>query len=250
MLTKKRQRRYLTEKEREWLNELVAFDELRDEQALHRLRLGIKKIRALAELSAQVQGKRFSKDFRPLKKMFRQAGQIRDSRSQLRLLEAHQLVSPEYRERRVHELQDAGEKFSRHVRSYRKQGLKAGRLILGDLRSIQGSRIRRWVAHEIIRTGLLLTQSADDLHSARKKIKALLYVQKILPAKLASQLRLNTEYLDNLQDRIGKWHDLLVAATDWPNKDDAGEQKMVQECREKEQAVRALADDFYRRAHG
>ena len=250
MLTKKKQRRYLTDKEQQWLDELVAFDSSHDEEALHRLRLGIKKIRALVELSAKVRGKRLSKDFRPLKKMFHQAGMIRDSRSQLRLLEAHQLGSPEYRERRANELRAAGEKFAGRVRSYRKQGKKAGRMLLADLHSIHGSHIRRWVALKLIHTGLLLTQSADDLHSARKKIKTLLYVQKILPAKLASSLRLNREYLDNLQDSIGKWHDLLVAATGWPEKDDAGEQRMIQECREKEQAVRALADDFHRRAHG
>jgi CHAD domain-containing protein len=250
MLTKKKQRRYISEKERQWLDELVAFDESRDEEALHRLRLQIKKIRALVQLSGHVRGRRLAKDFRPLKKMFRVAGMIRDSRSQLRLLEEHKLVSPEYRERRVRELRDAGENFSRHVRAYRKQGKKAGRMLLADLHSIHSGRIRRWVANEIIRTGLLLTKSGDDLHLARKKIKALLYVQKILPQKMAAQLRLDRGYLDSLQDNIGKWHDMLVAATDWPDKSDAGEMQMMQECREKEQAVRALADDFYRRAHG
>lgn len=250
MLTKKKQRQYLTGKEQQWLDDLVAFDESRDEEALHRLRLGIKKIRALVRLSGHQRGKSLAKGFRPLKKMFRQAGMIRDSRSQLRLLEEHNLLSPEYRERRDRELRDAGDQFSRRVGVYRKQGKKAGRMLLADLHSIHSGRIRRWVANEIIRTAILLTKSADELHRARKKIKTLLYVQKILPNKLTTQLRLNTAYLDKLQDSIGKWHDVLVAATDWSDKSDAGEQQMLRECREKEQVVRALADDFYRRAHG
>jgi CHAD domain-containing protein len=251
MLTKKKQRQYISEKEHQWLDELAAFDETRNEEALHRLRLGIKKIRALVRLSAHVRGKRNSGDLRALKKMFRHAGMIRDTRSQLRLLEDHQLLSPEHKERRVRQLQDAANKFSRRITDYRKKGKKAARLLLADVESIHSGEIRRWFAGEIIQTGVLLTRSGDDLHLARKKIKTLLYVQKILPQKLATQLRLDRDYLDNLQDAIGKWHDAVVAAeaaSDWPDKDDAGEQQMIGACREKEQAIRVLSDNFHRKA--
>jgi CHAD domain-containing protein len=249
MLSKKKQRRYLSEKERQWLDELTAFDETRDEEALHRLRLGIKKIRALVRLSGHVRGKRLSRELRPLKKMFRQAGMIRDTRSQLRLLQEHRLLSPEHEERRVHQIKDAAEKFSRRITDYRKMGKKAGRLLLADVETIHSGRIRRWFAIEIIQTGILLTQSGNKLHLARKKIKALLYVQKILPQKLAGELRLDRDYLDSLQDTIGKWHDTLVAASDWPVGDEAGEKQMIRQCRETEQAIRVLAHDFYRKAH-
>ncbi len=98
MLTKKRQRQYLTEKEQHWLQELVVFDESRDEKALHRLRLEIKKIRALVELAKVQSGKRAAVHFSGLKKMFRQAGVIRDAGSQVRYLEERHLLSPEFRE--------------------------------------------------------------------------------------------------------------------------------------------------------
>ncbi|HUB61937.1 MAG TPA: CHAD domain-containing protein [Puia sp.] len=249
MLSRKRQRRYITEKGRQWLEELAAFDESRDEEALHRLRLGIKKIRALVRLSEGVRGKRLAGDFRRLKKMFRQAGVIRDTNNQLHLLEERQLLSPEYKEQQVRQIGAAADKFARKIKSYQKTGKKAERQLLADVHSIRGRRIRRWFADEIIGTGILLTSAGDELHLARKKIKTLLYVLKLLPHGLAAQLNLDKEYLDRLQSAIGKWHDTLVAASDWPDKGTAGEQQLMRECRDKEQAIRVLADDFYRKAH-
>ncbi|HTR29091.1 MAG TPA: CHAD domain-containing protein [Puia sp.] len=249
MLTKKKQRQYLYEKEQQWLNELTIFGETQDENALHRLRLGIKKIRALVRLTEGVRGKRLSGDLRPLKKMFRQAGMIRDTRSQLRLLEQHQLLSPDHRELRVLQLKEAADKFCRCVTDYRKEGRKAARLLLADVEAIHGRAIRRWFAGEIIQAGVLLTKSGDELHLARKKIKTLLYVQKMLPEKQVHQLRLDTDYLDQIQDAIGSWHDCVVAAAGRPDQGDAGESQMIQECRAKEQIIRVLADDFHRKVH-
>src|SRR5580704_7833652 len=99
MLTKKRQRQYIAEKEQHWLQELVVFNESRDEKALHRLRLEIKKIRALVELAKVRSGKRAGVHFSGLKKMFREAGVIRDAGSQVRFLEERHLLSKEHRER-------------------------------------------------------------------------------------------------------------------------------------------------------
>lgn len=248
MLTKKKQRQYLAEKEQQWLQELTAYDASRDEEALHRLRLRIKKMRALVRLSASVRGKRLAKDFRLLRKMFRQAGYIRDTRSELNLLEAHQLLSAAYKERRVNQIRAASDKFARGVKKFRKKGKKAGRLLLGDVRSIRGGRIRRWFAEEIVQTGILLTKSGEELHEARKKIKTLLYVIKILPPRLAGRLQLDTDYLDTLQDAIGKWHDVLVASSGNRQMQDGGD-RLSEECREKEQSARALAQDFYRKVH-
>jgi CHAD domain-containing protein len=261
MLTKKQQRQYLSEKGHQWLDDLTAFGKTQDEEALHRLRLGVKKIKALVRLSETVQGKRLAKDFQPLKKMFRQAGIIRDTKNQLRLLEQRNLLSPEYKKRQVQRVQAITDNFSRHVKKYRRKGQKAGRRLFADVRAIRCGPIRRWFANEIIRTGILLSGSGDDLHQtcdlyrardlhqARKKIKTMLYVQKILPQELVEQLRLDRDYLDQLQDTIGKWHDTLVAAADWPAEQQAGERQMVHECREKEQAIRLLADDFHRKTH-
>jgi CHAD domain-containing protein len=249
MLTKSRQRKYLIEKQHDWLSQLKVFGESYDQDALHRLRRDIKKVKALIILSEACTGKRPARDFRPLHKMFRRTGVIRDANNQLLLLEQHQLLSPETRDRHSRQLQTAAASFSAHLGKYRKQSKKAGRRLIADVHSIRTGCIRDWFAAELIRTGILLGSSGDRLHRARKKIKALLYVEKLLPERTAGQLQLNTEYLDQLQEAIGQWHDLMLTTANLGTEDMAAKEMIMHAYREKEVAVRALGNDFYRKAH-
>jgi CHAD domain-containing protein len=253
MLTKKRQRQYITEKEKHWLQELAVFDESRDEKALHRLRLEIKKIRALVELAKVQSGKRAGDHFSGLKKMFREAGVIRDAGSRLRYLEERQLLSPEFRDLQASSIGAAADAFAGQIREFRKEGRRASKRLRTEMQSIHAERIRRWYAREIIRTGILLTGSGGTLHEAgsegtlheaRKKIKTLLYVQRLLPVAITERIRLNTGYLDQLQEAIGQWHDAMVAMAGWAKDDVTGGRLMLQECRDREQTARALANTF------
>ncbi len=249
MLTKKRQRQYITEKERHWLQELVVFNESRDEKALHRLRLEIKKVRALVELAKVRSGKRAGAHFSELKKMFREAGVIRDAASQVRYLEERNLLTNEHRDQQTRSIQLAADDFAAHIHRYRKKGKKASRRLKTDMKPIQTGRIQRWFAREIIRTGILLGSTGDELHEARKRIKTLLYIHKLLPAAITQRVLLNTDYLDQLQESIGQWHDAVVATIDWKEDNPAGRRVVQRECLDKEQAVRTLAGDFHRRIH-
>jgi CHAD domain-containing protein len=240
MLTKKRQRRYLAEKGQRWLRELTVFDDSRDEEALHRLRVEIKKVRALVELTSANSGKPAARHFRGLKKVFKQAGAIRDASSHVRYLEQRNVLSPEQRDQQVRSIRAAAEVFAKHTGQYKKKAKKASRQLRMDIKSIHAGRIRRWYAREIVVTSMLLEGSGDVLHAARKKIKTLLYVYKLLPGAIADRIRLNTEYLDRLQQAIGEWHDAMVAIGEVPEKNEA----MLREFRVKEEAVRKLAADF------
>jgi CHAD domain-containing protein len=248
MLTKKRQRRYLAEKEQHWLQELVVFDESRDEKALHRLRLEIKKIRALVELAKVQSGKRAAAHFSGLKKMFREAGVIRDAGSQVRYLEDRNLLSNEHKDQQTRSIQLAAAAFAAHIHRYRKKGKKAVKRLQTDLQTIHAGRILRWYASEIIETGILLGSTGDELHEARKRIKTMLYVQKVLPKSIAKRVRLNTDYLDRLQEAIGQWHDAVVAIGDWAEDNPAGKRVVQQECLDKVQEVRMLGEGFYQKA--
>jgi CHAD domain-containing protein len=249
MLTKKRQRQYITEKERHWLQELVVFNESRDEKALHRLRLEIKKIRALVELAKVRSGKRAGAHFSGLKKMFREAGVIRDAASQVRYLEERNLLTNAHKDQQAKSIQLAADDFAAHIRRYRKKGKKASRRLKTDIKPIQTRRIQRWFAREIIRTGILLGSTRDELHEARKRIKTLLYIYKLLPVAIAQRVLLNTGYLDELQESIGQWHDAVVAVVDWTEDNPAGKLMVQRECLDKEEAVRALAGDFHQKIH-
>ena len=253
MLTRKRQQEFLSAREKEWLRQLKLFDDTRNDprnqEALHRLRVGIKKIKAFVKLSKACAIKGPVKDFQLLENMFRQAGKIRDIGSQLHFLEQHQPAESEYRNQGKLILQSAAAEFSAQAKEYRRKGKKAGRHLLADAESIRTRCVRTWYAGQLIRTGILLDSSGDQLHKARKKIKTLLYVQKMLPDGMAAQLHLNTGYLDQLQEAIGQWHDTMMATMAWADKVPSAQQGMVRECQEKEAAVRALGNDFYLKAH-
>ncbi len=285
MLTKRRQQKYLSKEENEWRSQLRIFNETRNQEALHGFRIGIKKIQALVQLSKACSGKSAgknrpakkspakksaSKEVKWLTKMFRQAGTIRDANSTLRILQQHQLVSAEYKDQQARQMDAAATGLSELANQYGKKGKKAGRLFSAGIQAIDEDRIRNWYSAQLIRIGILLTWSGGFLHQARKKIKTLLYLHKMLPRELTEQLHLDTDYLDQLQEAIGQWHDSVAAAADFgDNAADLGDNGagfgkngaelgnhaasvkkiLLRDAAEKERTVRALGNDCYRRLH-
>ncbi|HEY4107968.1 CHAD domain-containing protein [Puia sp.] len=233
MLSKTKQKEYLRKKNGEWQLHLHAFAGSRDPEALHQLRVSLKKLKAVARFSKACAGTKALKDFDQLNKMFRQAGLIRDAgKTQQQQLEAAET-----------------EKFLRKIEQYRRNGKRAGRRVIADVRSVTSDSIRDWYAIQLITTGILLTGSSDELHKARKQIKSLLYVEKLLPPPIRESLSLDRKYLDDLQEAIGQWHDAAMMVAAWAGKDHKDSEAMTHDCREKETAVRHLAADFYLHAH-
>jgi CHAD domain-containing protein len=249
MLTGKQQRQYLTKQNNAWQEHLQTFRDSRDPEALHQLRVTLKKLKAVARFSKDCAGTKAVRDFNGLKKMFKQAGVIRDAGNHLQLLERFHPASEEYKTQQQHLQTTETERFIQQIKKYRRQGKRAGRRLVGHVHSIPAHSIQDWYAVQIITTGILLTASGDDLHNARKQIKDMLYVEKLLPATVSADLNLNRPYLDDLQDAIGQWHDAVVVVSTWAGKDLEGSQAMVHACREKESAVRTLAADFYLSVH-
>jgi len=249
MLKKSKQRRYLAKKDKEWQAELDAFGDSRDPEAIHRLRVAVKKIKAVAHFSQACSGRDTKKDLDLLKKMYRQAGTIRDAGNHLQLLEKVH-AAPEFFKQEQQQLQaEASQDFVDSIKTYRKKGKKAARRLLADVRPVRQDCIKDWFAAELIKISILLNASGDELHQARKEIKTLLYVFRLLPSRTARELRLDGDYLDALQNAIGDWHDAFVVAATLSGKELCGAQAMLATSREKETEVRLLAAEFYHRVH-
>lgn len=249
MLNSKKQRKYLARKGKEWESQLQAFDRTHEQDALHRLRVAVKKIKAFARMAEACSGPGAMKDFHFFKKMFRQAGMIRDAGNRLQLLEHFHAAPDAYKQEQQQLMESETTGFIDRIAKYRKKGRKADRRLLAHVQSIRAGCVRDWYARQMIDISALLTASGDRLHKARRQIKELLYVNGMLPARLSTELGLDRKYLDRLQDAIGQWHDATVVVSAWAGKDLAGSQSMVRECREKEAEVRRLAGDFYLHAH-
>ena len=255
MLSRKKQKKYLTKNERDLLVQLQIFSESGNADALHRIRLDVKKVKAFAQMVRACSDKKMSgnkrifKDLGLLKKMYRQAGKVRDATNTIKLLGQQHWVPAAFTAEQDKLRISAADEFRQQVGEYRKKGKKAGRQLLKDVNAIHTSCIRDWYAGQLIRIGVLLTASGDQLHEARKKIKELLYVEKVLPSGLVESLRLDKGYLDELQEAIGNWHDMALIVATYAGREGADGQAMVDECAKREKRVREMAGDFYLRAH-
>ena len=247
MLSRRRQKKYLAKRNEEWQQYLRAFVDSHDPEALHQLRVTLKKLKALARFAAACSGENTLKDFNGLKKMFKQAGLIRDARNHLQLLERFHPAPQGYKDlqQQVHTAET--EKFIRQSKRYRRQGGRACRRLIAGIQSIPDASIRDWYALQLVSTGILLTGSSDDWHQARRQIKELLYVEKLLPSPLRTELHLDTQYLDILQDAIGQWHDAAIVVAAWAGENRESSQAMIGDAHDKEKVVRQLAETFYLR---
>lgn len=184
----------LTHYKKEWQAmeaQLESYFKTRDQEDLHRFRVQVKKTQALLRLC----GRHSHRPFRPVKKIFKQAGILRD---------AFISGTPEGKLARD---------FRRHTGTSLKRIRKAGRALEKTLRPVDPKTLRqfykselRWIAAN------LATPSPALLHDCRKRIKVLLYNYPLVREEL--RFALNTTYLDQLQEAIGKWHDRWLGGKD------------------------------------
>lgn len=205
MLKKKKQRKYLQKRRHAIRCYLADFAASSSPEALHQLRVEIKKLRAFARFAVPKAGETVE----ALRKMFRKAGQIREADLNLLLIKKYRLTNATLEAGQSRLLRQRSRSFRAYTAYYGGQTGKAVAILIQKLKPLRNRRIKRWFKDQLRKTATLLTAPfPDQLHNARKKIKALLYVHALAPGRLP----LNTDYLHVLQEQIGRWHDVAVAA--------------------------------------
>lgn len=212
MLKKKRQQKYLVKRCLEMRRQLHAFAGSGSQEALHKLRVEIKKIRAVEKFTTSFDEKKEDVRLKGIKKVFHAAGTIREANFNLQMMKQYHIKDPAFSADTTHTLQQESEKFRLHAARNDKRIRNTVESLLRAIHSVRNSDIRRWFTRQLKRIATGITASSiDQLHDARKNIKTLLYVHGMLHKQLVESLKLNTIYLDQLQDDIGKWHDTAVA---------------------------------------
>jgi CHAD domain-containing protein len=249
MLSKKRQKKYLRKRGEEVLGRLHAYAFSREQEALHKMRVEIKKMRSFLKFIKACSGQEYAEDFRPVKKIFRRAGRIRDAYNNNKVIEDYRLDNPDFRRQQDQIQEEESAVFVQHIEEYIRKAGRAGRRMEGSLRGISERCIREWAAGQLMKIAVnFMASSMEEFHKGRKKIKNIQHVLTLLPHKLAMKLLLNEEYLDRLQDAIGKWHDAQVAVgllKDATSLNQDGLKKLEEETRRKERDARELSEDFY-----
>ncbi len=184
-----------------------------EQPELHKLRVELKKIKTFIKLVTLYRGKKkVTAQQRSIRLVFDHAGVIREADLNLQMMQHFHINRPAVKDKAGRVLQQEPEKFRSHVTQYDHLIKDLVRSLLRLLRPLRDRKLKRWIDKQLKKITVIVTGTpTEQLHAARKRIKHLGYIYEICPKHLRNKLALNADYLDQLQDMIGKWHDTDVA---------------------------------------
>jgi CHAD domain-containing protein len=233
---------------------LDSFLKTGDQEKLHQFRLQVKKLRALLELFDAASPKsKLSKDFKPVKSIFKHCGVIREAYINLQLSANYGLKNEEFILEQVNAMERGIKEFGESSRKYLKIIKVVHKKLEENLGAIDDDSINEFYKTQLEQIAQLLeTAHFDDrLHDCRKKVKILLYNRKVAANALEGTLNVDNGYLDKLQGRIGDWHDNTLAMelfSALESIDKAIIVRIKKEDTRLKKSINTLAHDFWKKA--
>ena len=222
-------------------------------EALHHFRLQVKKLRALFLLTNATLTDPYQENLlHSLRAIYKHAGRIRSAHINAGLIEKY--ATSEWKDNSMKKLEaNEVKRFHSKQNTYIKTiKLIRGSLIEGfrDIPDKEVTALFKKRLKKLARSFSQANERVDPLHGARKEIKNLLYLYQMLPKTIARKLHLNDKYLNQLQEAIGKWHDVVMAhellETTSPQNSDTLT-AMISEKGSLYQTIRDLTKDFKKR---
>jgi len=213
-MKKKQEIKYFHKEWKQMNNHLEAFLATGDQEQLHKFRVQIKKLRAMLNLVEHTSHQpRLLREFKPVRKIFKYAGNIRDAYTNLLLSERYQLKNEAFETGQQKIIADGIVEFQLHGKKYLKSLKNSYKLLKKQLPKVDDDAIADFYKNQLedIAAKLQGGNFDDEMHDNRKLLKILVYNQRLAGSALGS-LHLNAGYLDKLQKAIGDWHDNIVAA--------------------------------------
>lgn len=190
--------------------QLCRFEDDRKIERLHRIRVDLKKTRAILSFIEKIYRQKIESD--ALKLLFRKAGEIRQFQITTELL-ASLLPPPQLIILNLKKKQDdLTDKFIKDipqylqtVQSFHKNTFLNFSFPNQNLTTKYINRGRKKA------TKSFKCHRRSKMHSFRKLIKKILYVYEILPKKLKRVLEINLRLINKVQNDVGQWHDTYSA---------------------------------------
>ncbi len=179
-------------------------------EELHALRVELKKVKALLFFASRCHGKRkVWEDYRYIKPLFQAAGVVRERQISKKIMQGKSLDIPAKLDRQIalhsEDFVDKIPKFQAGLTKFRKKSTVRLSDISSDSVFDFFARQKKKVKEEVLHH-----KPGTPWHDARKRLKVMMYILAVLPKKSASELQLSHRELDELQELLGDWHDLLV----------------------------------------
>jgi CHAD domain-containing protein len=213
-MKKREEKAYLDKHWKKMQQHFESFIHGQDQEELHQFRVQVKKIRSfLTLLEERKKNDHLQKTFKPVKKVFKCAGVIRDAYLHQQQAREHHISSARFykeqdaiQQAATHDLLDEGR---RHLRRMK----KAKQNLRKQLHAVSADNIKAFYQSQLDSTRSLLQQHGftEQLHDGRKMLKHLMYNQHTVQNGIAEDLHLNFSYIDDLQNVLGQWHDNKLA---------------------------------------
>jgi CHAD domain-containing protein len=205
------QKKYLKERINGVADNLSLFIKDQNPEALHQMRVEVKKAHSLLKLQEFTNpDTKTVYFFRPVRKIFKAGGLIREAQLTLENLDTISIQDEKIR----HLLQCIVEKetktFLFKARDFGNHLKKSVEKTLKKVEAVPNKAIPNFfrthlqLASKNLKRKLFINQ----LHESRKSIKVLIHIHELSANYQIGELQLNWPYLDLLQDKIGKWHDM------------------------------------------
>lgn len=212
MITRERLHKFIRTRCHEIRHQVKEFCTTHDGEALHILRVEVKKLRAAAAL-LQKGSSSHHLPTKGLKEVFKAAGAIRTAQINLKIFSDLGLESEAFIQEQQRIIEEGSTAFCQAAHRYRHDVHRVQEDLEAATTAIKPQKVRSLFAERIQKLSLFFSAPALDtvaLHNTRKETKELLYMYTLLPPALAASLPLNKDYLDGLQHRLGDWHDNAV----------------------------------------
>lgn len=247
-MKKRDERKYFDKEWKGMKSSLLAFFEKEDQEELHRFRVQVKKLRAFLILSDSTGHEpNLMRYFKPVKKIFKEAGEIRNAFINQELAKEHQTGDNAFISSQGQLQIDATVKFRSNRDKHLEKIKDTHETIKEKIRSISDLHINLFyqnVLQQISRT-LTNLKFNEDLHDCRKQVKNLMYNHKLVHSALA--IGFNADYMHQVQTVIGDWHD-NVLAIEFYAEDKAMTAALKKRHVKLKRAVTLLTKDFFNQA--
>lgn len=234
---------------------LKAFLATGDQEELHQFRVQIKKLNAMLNLFERTSRQHgLLKKFKPVRKIFKYAGNIRDAHTNLQLSSRFKLKNEAFETGQQQIIAQGTNEFRLRANEYLKDIKTSYNHLKKQLSRIDDSAIEAYYKRQLeqIAGSLETPKFTDEMHDNRKLIKILVYNHKLADKALdGGSFHFNTAYLDELQSRLGEWHDNVVAAQLFASPE-INDKPVVTLINKKnsgvKRAIKSLASDFMKKA--
>ena len=195
--------------------ELLAFQKKKEPEMLHRIRVDIKKMRAILSFLNYVFKEEHFSEIRTLMPLFHRAGAIRELQINNKLLNGLPHRPMELIRKLKEKEKTATRKFYHTIPQHceRVNNLRCKMRLPDEI--LRRKQIRKYFRKKIKKArrelDMSMKNSSDKkreaMHDFRMDIKKMMYVYKVLPGKMRQSIGLETKYINKLQEKAGEWHD-------------------------------------------